>query len=216
MARSRPYVVGHVAVSLEGATGGFQPDVARFYQLARIWAEDVTLTGADTILAQEMALRDARRPGPAEGGPLLAVVDSRYRVRHWNALREVGHWSDVVALRCASTPRAAASSVDEIVVGDSRVDLAAALRALGKRSGVEVVRVDSGGGLLSALLDAELVDEVSLLVHPCLVGPVHQRRWHGQAVIPRMAVTGCETIDGLVWLRYRVGQEPTAPGVTRY
>ena len=81
MDRSRPYVVGHVAVSLEGATGGFQPDVAKFYELARTWAEDVTLTGADTILAQEVTLRDASRPGPAEGGPLLAVVDGRCRVR---------------------------------------------------------------------------------------------------------------------------------------
>ena len=153
MDRSRPYVVGHVAVSLDGATGGFQPDVATFYELARTWAEDVTLTGADTILAQEIALRDAPRPGPAQGGPLLAVVDGRRRVRHWDALREVGHWSDVVALRCTSTPRAGASSVDEIVVGAARVDLAAALRALGERPGVEVVRVDSGGGLLGALLE---------------------------------------------------------------
>jgi 2,5-diamino-6-(ribosylamino)-4(3H)-pyrimidinone 5'-phosphate reductase len=55
------------------------------------------------------------------------------------------------------------------------------------------------------LLDAELVDEVSLLVHPCLVGPAHQRRWHGQAAVPKMAVTGCNVLDGLVWLRYRLG-----------
>jgi 2,5-diamino-6-(ribosylamino)-4(3H)-pyrimidinone 5'-phosphate reductase len=213
MARSRPYVVGHVAVSLEGATGGFQPDVTRFYELAHTWAEDVTLTGADTILAQEKALRDAPRPGPLEGGPLLAVVDGRCRVRDWDALREVGHWSDVVALRCASSPPADASVVDEIVVGAARVDLAAALRALGERPGVQVVRVDSGGGLLGALLEAELVDEVSLLVHPCLVGPAHQRRWHGQAVVPKLAVTGCTVLDGLVWLRYRLGQEPDTLGV---
>ncbi len=103
----------------------------------------------------------------------LAVVDGRCRVR-W-ALREVGHWSDVVALRCASSPRADATPVDEILVGASRVDLAAALRALGQRPGAEVVRVDSGGGLLGALLEAGLVEEVSLLVHPCLVDPAAGR-----------------------------------------
>ena len=175
---------------------------------ARTWAEDVTLTGADTILAQEIALRDAPRPGPAEGGPLLAVVDGRCRVRNWDALREVGHWSDVVALRCASTPAPTHRWSTRSSWAPPAVDLAAALRALGERPGVEVVRVDSGGGLLGALLDAELVDEVSLLVHPCLVGPAHQRRWHGQAVVPKMAVTGCTVLDGLVWLRYRLGQEP--------
>ncbi|MQA97669.1 MAG: hypothetical protein GEV11_24725, partial [Streptosporangiales bacterium] len=53
---ARPYVVVHVAVSLDGATVGFQPDVALFYRLAGTWREDVTLAGADTILAQEAAL----------------------------------------------------------------------------------------------------------------------------------------------------------------
>jgi hypothetical protein len=49
---SRPYVVAHLAVSVEGAMTGFEPDLARFYALATTWQEDVTLVGADTILAQ--------------------------------------------------------------------------------------------------------------------------------------------------------------------
>ena len=57
-----PHVVIHVAVSLDGATTGFEPDVARFYELAAGFREDVTLAGADTILAQAEALR-ARRSG---------------------------------------------------------------------------------------------------------------------------------------------------------
>ena len=207
-AEGRPYVVVHVAVSLDGATTGFAPDVAAFYRLAATWHEDVTLAGADTILGQEAALADAPRPGPATDGPLLAVVDGRRRVHQWEALRTVGHWSDVVALRCGSTPRMGDPAVEEVVVGTTRVDLAGALRALGARPGVEVVRVDSGGGLTGALLAAGLVDEVSLLVHPCAVGPAHGRRWQGEAVLP----TGCmslvhhETIDGLVWLRYVLRQ----------
>jgi 2,5-diamino-6-(ribosylamino)-4(3H)-pyrimidinone 5'-phosphate reductase len=103
-APTRPYVVAHVAVSLDGATVGFQPDVGRFYELARTWDEDVTLTGADTVLAQTPALRDAPRPGPSADGPLLAVVDGRGRVREWEALRGAGYWSDVLALHAEATP----------------------------------------------------------------------------------------------------------------
>jgi 2,5-diamino-6-(ribosylamino)-4(3H)-pyrimidinone 5'-phosphate reductase len=80
MATGRPHVVVHVAVSLDGATTGFDPDVGRFYELARTWREDVTLVGADTILAQQEALAAVPRPGPAPDGPLLAVVDGRARV----------------------------------------------------------------------------------------------------------------------------------------
>jgi 2,5-diamino-6-(ribosylamino)-4(3H)-pyrimidinone 5'-phosphate reductase len=208
----RPYVVAHVAVSVDGATTGFVPDTGRFYELAATWHEDVTLTGADTILAQERALATAPRPGPAPDGPLLAVVDSKGRVRQWEALREVGHWSDVLALRARATPpRPERLPVAELVAGSDRVDLAAVLSALGRRDGVEVVRVDSGGSLTGALLEADLLDEVSLLVHPCLVGAQGTRKWYGSAprAAGRLDLTGNETLDdGLVWLRYRPAKPP--------
>jgi 2,5-diamino-6-(ribosylamino)-4(3H)-pyrimidinone 5'-phosphate reductase len=195
--------VAHVAVSLDGATTGFEPDVARFYALAGTWNEDVTLAGSDTILAQEQALAAAPRPGPAPSGPLLAVVDGRGRVRQWDALRDVGHWSSVLALYCAATPpRPAGQKVPELVTGTDRVDLAAAIRQLGPGT----VRVDSGGALTGALLAAGLLDEVSLLVHPLLAAGA-QRRWYGSAAVPGggLDLISADTQDGgLVWLRYRV------------
>jgi 2,5-diamino-6-(ribosylamino)-4(3H)-pyrimidinone 5'-phosphate reductase len=200
----RPRVIVHVAVSLDGATTGFAPAVGRFYELARTWHEDVTLAGAGTILAQEQVLRNAPRAGLTPGAPLLAVVDGQGRVREWEALRDVGHWSGVLALHSAATPPRPARPVPELVVGDERVDLAAALAVLGRQHGMRVVRVDSGGGLIAALLEAGLVDEVSLLVHPCLAGP-RQQVWHGGAWAGALDLVADETLEGgLVWLRYRV------------
>jgi 2,5-diamino-6-(ribosylamino)-4(3H)-pyrimidinone 5'-phosphate reductase len=207
----RPFVVAHVAVSVDGATTGFQPDLARFYKLAGTWAEDVTLAGSDTILAQEAALDAADGPGPAAGGPLLAVVDGRGRVSRWKALRDAGHWSDVVGIHAGSTPPRSGDH-DEIVAGADRVDLAAALAALGRRPGVATVRVDSGGALTGALLRGGLLDEVSLLVHPLLAGPAGDRTWFGGGPTPRAALelVSTESFEGgLVWCRYRVGGEPS-------
>jgi 2,5-diamino-6-(ribosylamino)-4(3H)-pyrimidinone 5'-phosphate reductase len=210
---SRPQVVVHVAVSLDGATTGFEPDVGRFYALARTWREDVTLAGADTILAQERALADAPRPGPAADGPLLAVVDGRGRVRQWEALRDCGYWRDVLALHSAATPAdARREPVREIVAGVQRVDLAAALGALLETEDARVVRVDSGGALIGALLGAALVDELSLLVHPCVAGRAANSVWHGSGPLPAHALEllASEPFDdGLVWLRYRT--YPSAP-----
>lgn len=203
----RPHVIAHMAVSLEGATTGFEADAGRYYELVATWHEDATLVGADTILAQEEALVTAPRPGPAEGAPLLAVVDGRGRVREWKALREVGYWSEVIALHCAATPpRPEGRSVKEAVVGTERVDLAAALDLLGRR-GCRTVRVDSGGALAGALLRAGLVDELSLLVHPCLAGARDDRRWYGATPPPTvlLKLAATETFEhGLVWLRYRI------------
>ncbi|HEX2075972.1 MAG TPA: dihydrofolate reductase family protein [Geodermatophilus sp.] len=208
----RPHVVAHVAVSLDGATTGFEPDVGTYYRLAAAWHEDVTLTGADTILAQEAALASASLSGPDPDGPLLAVVDGRGRVREWAALRAAGHWSDVVAVSTERTPPRD-PPVPEIVAGRERVDLSALLTTLGRRPGVAVVRVDSGGALLGALLDDDLVDEIGLLVHPVITGVAGSRRWYGGGSPPAvgLALADCRQLSGgLVWLRYRVVHGSTA------
>jgi 2,5-diamino-6-(ribosylamino)-4(3H)-pyrimidinone 5'-phosphate reductase len=200
----RPYVVVHVAVSVDGATTGFEVDLQRYYSYAGTWREDVTLAGADTILAQEEQLALVPKPGPASQGPLLAVVDSRSRVRSWAALRDCGFWRDVVALRSA----ASSVTVDElrsIVHGSDRVDLAAALAELHERDGAGLVRVDSGGQLVGALLNQALVDEVSLMVHPRLSDA--SNRWYGRVPPPAAALRllSSESVGGdILWLRYLV------------
>jgi 2,5-diamino-6-(ribosylamino)-4(3H)-pyrimidinone 5'-phosphate reductase len=204
---SPPHVVVHVAVSLDGATTGFDPDVGRFYELARTWREDVTLVGADTILAQEEALAAVPRPGPATDGPLLAVVDGGARVSQWDALRDCGSWSGVLALRAGETPVDAVSPARQLVTGTDRVDLRAALGALAEREGAGLVRVDSGGSLIGALLRDGLVDEVSLLVHPCIAGAAGERAWHGGAAVRALdleRIAAEPLVGGLTWLRYRV------------
>jgi 2,5-diamino-6-(ribosylamino)-4(3H)-pyrimidinone 5'-phosphate reductase len=198
----RPHVVAQLAVSLDGVTSGFDVDLARFYALATLWQEDVTLVGADTILAQETAVRAAPRPGPRADGPLLAVVDSRARVREWEALRQLGYWSDVLALYADQTPaRPPDATTRELVTGYEQVDLAEALDVLGDR-GVQTVRVDSDGALVNALLDLDLLDELALLVHPVLIGI--GRPWCDTRRLP-LRHAGTEVFEGgVVWLRYCV------------
>ncbi|HEX6760799.1 MAG TPA: dihydrofolate reductase family protein [Propionibacteriaceae bacterium] len=178
-------MVVHVAVSLDGCTTGFGVDVGRFYSLLPTWQEDITLTGADTILAQERELAAAPRPGPTGSAPLLVVVDARRRVREWEALRDCGYWSGVLPLRATSRPPVGEPPIPELVVGSDRVDLRQALTKLASRSGARVVRVDSGGLLTRALLDLRLVDELSLVVHPCLTN-AGSHRWYGSDPPPAL------------------------------
>lgn len=180
-------MVAHVAIALDGTTRGFAPDVGAYYGLVDTWSEDVTLTGADTIRAQEEAFTQGPPgPGPRSDGPLLAVVDSRSRVSCWDELRAAGYWRDAIRL-APDLPGA-------------RVDLAAALGRFAA-DGARVVRVDSGGRLIGALLERGLLDEVSLLVHPSLgSGPP----WtDGVSQDAELELTHAEQRGaGLVWLRY--------------
>jgi 2,5-diamino-6-(ribosylamino)-4(3H)-pyrimidinone 5'-phosphate reductase len=196
----RPHVVAQLAVSLDGATSGFDVDLARFYALATLWQEDVTLIDAATIVAQENEVRAAPRRGTRTDGPLLAVVDDRARVHTWDSLRELGYWSDVLALYADRTPpRPPEATTRELVTGYEEVDLLEILTVLGRR-GIRTVRVDSPA-LLSTCLDEDLVDELALLVHPVLIGGeawYDTRRLHLQHA-------GTEVFkDGVSWIRYCV------------
>ena len=216
-----PRVILHNAVSLDGRFDWFTPDIGRFYELASRWQEDATLVGSDTILAAEAPPEDheAFEPPKAEPDdprPLLVVPDSRGQIRSWHFLRRQPYWRDVVALCSHSTPRAyfeylEQQHIDCIVAGDDHVDLRAALEELNQRYAAKVVRVDSGGTLNGALLRAGLVHEVSLLIHPSLVGGTSPRSMFRApdlacAVgVAQLRLTHVEQLEGdLVWLRYEV------------
>jgi len=99
----------------------------------------------------------------------------------------------------------------DVDLSDERVDLRAALEELNVRYGVESVLLDSGGTLNGVLLRAGLVDEVSLLVAPCLVGGTTSRSFFrapdlssAEGVIPLKLAHVEQMGDGVVWLRYDV------------
>jgi 2,5-diamino-6-(ribosylamino)-4(3H)-pyrimidinone 5'-phosphate reductase len=218
-----PRVIIHNMVSVDGRIDWFTPDVGLFYQLASLWKEDATLAGSNTVLAAEWEEtgedEDALQPparDPDDTRPLLVIPDSRGRVRNWHVLRKQPYWRDCVALCSRATDGAYLDylrqrHIDFIVAGDDHVDLRAALEELNARYGVKVVRVDSGGTLNGVLLRAGLVDEVSLLVSPALVGGATPRSFFRapdltspDGVIP-LRLTHLEKLHGdIVWLRYEV------------
>lgn len=215
-----PRVVLHVEASLDGRIDFVRPDLSRFYSLAGRVAEDAVLTGADTLL-QAQGLPDEDEPSTqpagasaAGAGPLLVVTDSRCRFDRWNWLRTQPYWRDVVALVGEASPRDGLARLEHggvatISAGRERVDLRAALEALVERHGVRVVRVDSGGSLSGALAREGLLDEISVLLEPLLVGGTTPRPFlRGPDPIAEGDVLGLrleaveQFADGVVWLRY--------------
>ena len=215
-------VIVHTSVSADGHVDGFEPDLSVHYGLAARFGADVHLAGSATILAAglpEDTTDDDGAPLPplddaGDERPLLAVVDSRGRVRCYDALLAAPHWRDrAVALCSASTPPAHLEHlrrhrVEPLVAGRDRVDLAAALE---HEQHASRVLVDSGGRLTGALLRAGLVDELSLLVHPCVAGirpPVQPPVADGAVALALRSVA--PQAGGLVWQRYDV-VGPAAP-----
>ena len=121
-----------------------------------------------------------------------------------------------MALVSKKTPKVYLKYLDKhgisyIMAGEKMVDMHAALEALRARYKVKKVRADCGGTLNGVLLRAGLVDEVSLIVNPSLVGgrsPVSifvGEHLDSPELAVRVRLTHMEKLKGgAVWLRYKV------------
>jgi len=224
-----PRVILHNAVSLDGRIDGFPIDLCQYYELAATWKEDATLAGSDTFLsaAKEAPPEDEsallpQRIDPGDRRPLLAIPDSRGRIRTWHYLRSLPYWRGFVALCSQSTPQdylhyLKERHIDCIIAGTDHVDLRAALLEMNSRYGVKVVRVDAGGTLNGLLLRQGLVAEVSLLVYPSLVGEEKQKGIFADPRLPAanspadqknaisLKLLQVQQLKGeVVWLRYEI------------
>ena len=219
-----PHVILHVGMSVDGRIDWGVGDEGLYYELAARFNADAMLTGSRTMLAayaaQDTPQEDDAALEPPElhplHVPLLVVVDSRGQVRSWSQIKKEPYWRNAMALCSHSTPQEYLSylqkrRVEYIVTGEERVDLRAALGELNARYGVKTVRVDSGGILNGVLLRAGLVDEVSVLINPCLVGGTTPRSFFvapdltsPEGVIP-LKLIHVEAVRGdAVWLRYEL------------
>jgi 2,5-diamino-6-(ribosylamino)-4(3H)-pyrimidinone 5'-phosphate reductase len=218
-----PRVILYNAVSLDGRIDRFTPDIGLFYELAGHWRENATLAGSDTILKATEEIPEEEETNSSlpkiasdDTRPWLVVPDSKGRIKSWHYWKKQPYWRDVIVLCSAATPKNYLQYLEKqhiqyIRTGQEKVDLRKALEELNAQYRVQVVRVDSGGTLNGILLRAGLVDEVSLLLHPSLVGGTTPRSFFrapdltaDTGAIP-LELTHFEKVkENIVWLRYKV------------
>ena len=127
--------------------------------------------------------------GDVGGDPLLVVLTQAVPDSHLAGLREDG--------------------VSYIFAGEQEIDLAAALETLNRELGIRRLLLEGGGAANGALLQAGLVDELSLVVAPSVEGvpggpavfDIHGEP--GALNTMGMELESCQVLEGFVWLRYR-------------
>jgi riboflavin-specific deaminase-like protein len=214
----RPYVVVNMvasadgAISIEGRTQAMSSEADRFVFHHLRSLADVILVGAQTVRAENygppkvsearQAERVARGQAPV---PRIAIVSGSLDL-DWSSRLFTDSPSRPIVLTAASAdPTAARQVADVLVVGGERVDLAAALVALGD-DGVDVVLCEGGPTLNGMLAAGDLIDELCLTVAPFLVGADVGAGLLGHVhlddLLPMDVVHAFEE-DGDLFLRYR-------------
>lgn len=124
----------------------------------------------------------------ADGHPLLCIVSEEVSEEYLGTLRKQG--------------------ISWIAAGKGRIDLPKAMDALYEYFGVRCLAIVGGGHICGGLLEAGLIDEVSIMVAPGIDGRKGQT-----AVFDGIADTGCNPFrlklksmerlsKNIVWLRY--------------
>lgn len=215
-------VVMHNSVSLDGAFVGFEfsPELLGLhYQIAGDLGAPVRLVGSNTASVSIEMFGGLTPETPADfvkperPGDLSywVIPDSRGILQgKLHYFRRSEYCRDVAVLAAEETPRAYLDYLEErnydyFVAGSKRVDLAKALTLVTDHYGHGPVMVDSGASLTNAMLNQGLVDEISLLVVPAVVGS------NAQTLFPQVERPLCLTLKasqafpgGFVHLLYGV------------
>lgn len=177
----RPKVVMHTQISLDGCIKGFE-DTGIYYRLAYQFGADMVLFGTNTVIAAAEQFppekeSDFTKPviDPSDNRPFAVVPDSRGRLRNLHLFRNMPYLKDVIVLVSETTPQAYIDYLKErnydfIVAGEDHVDYKKAFEILSDQYNCKVIRTDTGGILTNILLEQGLIDEISLIISPILVG----------------------------------------------
>ncbi len=195
-----------------------------FARVDRLRAEsNAILVGIGTVLADDPSLvrhdRQRRRSvhGADANPPARVVVDSRCRTPPDAAILDDDPTTYVLTTEAAPDTRRAAIETaggTVIVAGAKRVDLADALDALEAR-GIARLMVEGGGEVIFSLIEAGLVDALSVYVGSLVIGgrnaPTLADGDGFVSEFPRLELTDvCRLDDGVV-LEWRTKPDGETP-----
>ena len=225
---TRPYVVCHMLASLDGRIeGGFfaEPKCSaaqkEYASLRSFFCCEATLYGTTTALefaggeagqlpCPKQLLPYADYRAPAKEHDYLVAVDARGRIGWQSGTfarpgRPEAHIIELLTEQTAPEylEYLRERGISYIVAGRNRVDFKSALRRLNELFGVKRVMLAGGGLIKGALLDAGVIDELSVVLAPVIDGG------DGAALFDRCGSAGLELIEsrqldgGGLWLRYK-------------
>lgn len=178
-----PKVIIHNSISLNGSLTDFNVNMPLHYQIASSFKADMHLVGSNTakigidLFMEEIPKeKDDNYKKPDKEGVLWAIPDSTGKLKGLlHIFRQSDYCKDVVIFVSETTPNNYISylkerNYDYHVIGQTKCDLKKALERLKEKYSAQTILTDTGAILSNLLLEQGLASQISLLVHPIIVG----------------------------------------------
>ncbi len=213
-----PKVVIHNSISLDGSLTDFDVNMPLHYQIAGSFKADMYLVGSNTakigidLFMEEIPQEkedDIKKPD--KKGMLWAIPDSTGKLKGLlHIFRQSDYCKDVIIFVSETTPSNYISYLEERnydyhVIGENKCDLKKALKCLKELYDAKIILTDTGSILSNLLLEQGLAAQISLLVHPIIVGKKSYNMFSNIITSLKLNLIKKEFLDqNHIWLLFEV------------
>lgn len=222
-----PKIVIHNSISIDGSLTNFEPDMGLHYMIAGNYKPDAHLIGSNTIKEGVKVFdenvppegkKDFEKQERNKSLPYWVIIDTRGDLRGLlHNCRRFEFCKDVIVLVSEKTSTTYLNHLkqrnyDYHIVGKDYVNLKKALELLSEKYQVKTILTDTGRILGNLLLNQGFVSEISLLIHPIIVG---NKSYNMFCDIERnfsVTLSKCERLEKqFIWLVYTVKKKRKSP-----
>lgn len=218
-----PKLIVHNSISLDGSTTGFEANIIVHYKILSSYQPNAMIVGSNTAKTGTQFFCD-KIPPEEESDFQKPEIQSDDPRAYWliadskgvlegllHVFRRSEYCKDVIVLVSETTPESYVNylkkrNYDFIRAGAERVDIKHALGIAYEKYDFKLVISDSGGVLNSILIEQGLVEEISLILHPEIVGKKGTNLFRSlEKSGVQLELIGDEVVEKkYVHLRYRV------------
>ncbi len=212
-------MIVHNSISLDGSLTGFQPNLPLHYEIVGKYQPQLYLVGSNTVkTGLEMfgdipaeTNADFNKPTKSAALSYWVIPDTKGSLKgKLHYCRRSEFCKDPIVLVSKQTPQDYLNylnerNYDHYLVGETEVDLPQAFKLLSEKYSTPTILADTGRILSNVLLQQNLVSEVSLLVHPVIVGVNAYTIFSGLPRSVTLELRQTQVFSGdYVWLTYNV------------